>query len=183
MGSPSRFRVRETVRAVTLVIVSEYFEPVPRPRIIAVGMTDEELASLGPLAGAIISVPKNSYFHPEEHDVLIGHDAEYYSYASGIKWRLLFAAPPKEPSRGVVVSSSGHGVGMWTSVTAMTQSRPARNLEVSSWATSEKIASLVRASCVPEHGRPYVGLSEHLDPARTMTPFLTESLANPLTLA
>jgi hypothetical protein len=162
--------------------MSDYFEPVPRPRIIAVGMTDAEIASLGPLAGTVTSVSRNSHYHPEEHDLLIGGEGEYHSYSSGIKRRLVFAAPPREIAGSVAASSSGSGGGYRSVTKARTQTRPARNLEVSSWATSERIASLVRASCVPEAGKPYVGLSEHLFPMRTMTPFLTESLSNPLTL-
>lgn len=161
--------------------MGDYFEPVDRPRVLADGLTDEELAALAPLVGKLTAREPGQRVHAEEFDAIIATDSQYHDH-DFYKWKLLFAPEPAPPPSPSSTSGWAHIEGPQSSY-ALTQHHPAQSLELSDWAKEHKLEGLVRRSCVPAAEVPYVGVRTPLYPKRTVSPFLAEKLDRPLIMA
>ena len=157
----------------------------PRPRILVHGMTDEEVQIIKTVAGSVVVTQNMNDMHAEEHDVLVLAESGFSDLAGVYPRRLVFAPKPQPDSAGVVRTSSGLRGGSSTpSITrAQTQTRPARDFDVTESVEGLGLEALVRSSCVPPSGEPYVGMLTPVYPERDTTPLLAERLNHGLTLA
>ncbi|MGG7453053.1 hypothetical protein ACQ3HE_19315 [Plantibacter auratus] len=151
--------------------MNEFFEQVPHPRVMAHGFSDAEMAVLRPLCGGLEQF--HADWHPEEHDVLLTTNARTLSH-SPVRFRIMFMPPPVENSDEYGASSASRS---WI------QDKPARNLEITSFAEEQRLAALIRNSCVPEAGARYRGIHLPVSPGHTAYPLLRERLARPYVLA
>ncbi|MGK9149529.1 hypothetical protein KXS11_17980 [Plantibacter flavus] len=151
--------------------MNELFEQVPYPRVMADGFSDAEMAVLRPLCGGLEQM--HSHWHPEEHDVLLTTNARMLAY-SPVRFRIMFMPPPVE-------QADEYGASPYSR--SWLQDKPARNLEITPFAEKERLAALVRNSCVPQAGARYRGINLPVDPAHTAYPLLYEKLSRPYVLA
>ncbi|MFJ8896643.1 hypothetical protein ACIRCZ_18820 [Leifsonia sp. NPDC102414] len=161
------------------------FVGAPRPRVLAVGLTEKELEQIKPLAGSL-RVTENPYSeYPEEHDVLVMTDGQFHDAANLFNRRLTFAPPvvTAESGMGVAIMSSGFGSTVAPFTKSTIQTRPALQLEVTAFATELGLASLVRRSCIPSEGHRYAGFRLPVHPYREAHVLLQERLDRPMVLA
>ncbi|GAA4153793.1 hypothetical protein GCM10022286_00620 [Gryllotalpicola daejeonensis] len=153
----------------------------PRPRVLAIGMSDDEIEVMRSASGSVVAVTSPFEAHPEEHDVLVIANAEFHEHSGLFPRRLVFAGKPVSPTKGRVFGYVGSDSGARSS--AVTQNSPARDLEVTADAGLLAIEALVRRSCMPSPGAIYKGLPASVNPARDAKILLRERLDRPLTLA
>jgi hypothetical protein len=155
----------------------------PRPRVLAVGLTDAEVEMLRPVVGSIKTTTDMHDIHVEEHDALIHVNADFSDAAGLISRRIAFAAPAeRERSRFMVASRSGSSDYTPPTV-AHTQFKPAHSFELTEFAIQTGLTSLVRRSCWPDAESFYTGFSGRVHPQRNVYPLLRERLSNPRVLA
>ncbi|MEV7621123.1 hypothetical protein AB0N59_13405 [Microbacterium sp. NPDC089321] len=155
----------------------------PRPRVLAIGLTDAEVESLRPVVGSITTTERMYDVHFEEHDVLIHVNADFSDAAGLLSRRIAFAAPvdTKQPRFPV---ASGSGSSSHTPPTrARTQFKPSHSFELTEFANQSGLVSLVRRSCWPAEKATYTGFTGMVHPKRTVYPLLRERLSNPRVLA
>lgn len=152
----------------------------PRPRVIALNLSGEEVEVLRSLAGSVVAADDLKGLHPEEHDVLVLTDAHYAGLDNSYPRRLAFGPHPRPTDAGLSASSRG---GHRPFTRMMTQNRPARDFQITSEAKQLGLESLVRRSCLPEPGSTYTGFYTPVYPEHDAVPFAREVLESPLTLA
>ncbi|GGF34735.1 hypothetical protein GCM10010922_07430 [Microbacterium sorbitolivorans] len=151
----------------------------PRPRVLAIGLTDAEVELLRPVVGSITTTERMYDVHFEEHDVLIHVNADFSDAAGLLSRRIAFAAPveTKQPRFAV---ASGSGSSNHTPPTrARTQFNPSHSFELTEFANQSGLVSLVRRSCWPAEKATYTGFPGAVHPKRTVYPLLRERLSNP----
>ncbi|SDL21913.1 hypothetical protein [Microbacterium azadirachtae] len=156
-----------------------------RPRVLAIGLTPDEIEAIRPVAGSIVEASSIYDVHAEEHDVLIHTGANFSDSSWFMNRRIAFAAaakPPEERPRVAPSSGGVHGSGR-TPTASRTQFKPARDFDVTEKARSLGVASLVERSCRPAQGATYSGFTTPVYPDREETPFLRERLTNGMCLA
>lgn len=156
----------------------------PRPRLLAYGLSDDEVQIARSMAGSVELTDDLREVHPEEHDALILARANFHNYRQGFPRRLVFGPLP-EASRAVnMIGSLEFGGGIPRASTNMvTQFRPAREVHVTEHARRYGLETLVRRSCVPTPNTTYTGFHLPVYPERDEFPLLQEVLSSPLTLA
>lgn len=137
------------IGAGTIVVMGDYFEKPVRPRILAMGLAEQEIAIVTPLVGTLTVHTDGEKFRAEEFDALIATGSQYFDH-NFFDRKLLFAPEPspKQPAakQSGVVLYGGDGPRFSR---AETQHHPAQNLEVSAWANANKLEGLVKTSCTP----------------------------------
>lgn len=153
-----------------------------RPRVLAFRLTDQEIASVRPLAGSLVVADDLRAIHPEEHDVLILADANFHDYSEHFPRRIVFAPEPAvpDPMRGRIIERAKLSNGYSST---KTQVNPARDFEVTPEARELGLESLTWRSCKPEPGATYTGFRLPVYPEREAYPLLREVLSDSLTLA
>lgn len=155
----------------------------PRPRVLAIGLTDAEVELLRPVVGSLRTTESMNDVHFDEHDVLIHVNADFSSAAGLFSRRIAFAAPTKT-ERPRFAMASGSGYSDYTPPTAAhTQFKPAHSFELTDHAKNAGLASLVRRSCWPEESAFYTCFPGTVHPKRTVYPLLRERLSYPSVLA
>jgi hypothetical protein len=163
--------------------VSDYIG-APRPRVLAIGLTDAEVDLIRPLAGSLTVVESVHSIHPEEHDVMV-HSGSGFSAGAGIIERRVVFAPPAEKDQPRFATSSGSGSGgsYRPPTSSTTQFKPAHALEITQFARDSGLEPLVRRSCWPADGGNYTGFRTPVHPARVAHVLLREQLEYPYAMA
>lgn len=158
------------------------YQGAPRPRVLAVGLTDAEIEEIRPLAGSLVVTDALRSVHPEEHDVLIQTEADFADFAGHFPRRIVFSEPPaqRDESGRLIVGS----IKTDRSVTRrVTRIAPARDFAVQPEAQEMGVESLVRRSCMPTPGEHYAGFKTPVKPFRSEMIFLRELLNDSLAIA
>lgn len=158
-------------------------DDAPRPRVLAVGLTETEVEMLRPIVGSLTTTERLHDVHFEEHDVLIHTNADFSDAAGLLSRRIAFAAPVEGEQSGYVLGRTSGSPGFRPSTRAQTQFKPAHSLELTEIATQSGLAALVRRSCWPVENATYTGFPGTVHPKRTVYPLLRERLSNPRVLA
>lgn len=136
----------------------------PRPRVLAIGLTDAEVEMLRPVVGSLATTERIHDVHFEEHDVLIHVNAGFSDAAGLLSRRIAFAAPAELEQSGYVLGRTS-GLSNYTPPTsAQTQFKPAHSFELTEFATQSGLASLVRRSCWPAERATYTGFPATVHP-------------------
>lgn len=155
----------------------------PRPRVLAIGLTDAEVEALRHVVGSLRTTESMHDVHFDEHDVLIHVNADFSNAAGLFSRRVAFAAPA-QTERPRFAVASGSGYSDYTPPTAAhTQFKPAHSFELTDHAKNAGLAPLVRRSCWPEEKAFYTCFPGTVHPKRTVYPLLRERLSYPSVLA
>ncbi|QKS13197.1 hypothetical protein HUN58_05320 [Curtobacterium sp. Csp1] len=154
----------------------------PVPRVLALGLSTDEVDSIRPLVGSVRVIQSVSEVHTEEHDVLISGEGAL-DRAWEFPCRLIFApAPPESTPLRTAAPALHSSAEPRTQV--VVQPKPARDFAVGQFARDEGVVSLVEASCRPDtEARSYRGLRLAGASSLQVRPLLTEQLEYPLILA
>lgn len=154
----------------------------PRPRVLAWGLSGEELSAIEPFCGTLrVANPEESY--PEEHDVLIVTEAEFFDHQIRYPRRLAFAPDPgstSELEQGRMFERTMYNDNRSY---VRTQNNPAQHIIVTDLAHKSGLGGLTTRTCIPTHQAAYTGFYHPIEPARTAHILAEEVLEKPMVLA